>query len=153
MQSKTRLPMSHSIPFSKAFALLLAAAFLAVAPAAAQDLVYRPKNPAFGGSPLNYQWMLNSAQVQNPYDGGGGADPFARDPLADFQTGLQRQILGELSRELVRNRFGENLDLTEEGRYDLGDFTIEIVPGLDGVNIRIVNVLTGDESTVTIPTF
>jgi curli production assembly/transport component CsgF len=92
--------------------------------------------------------MLSSAQAQKRFD--EGADPFARDPLADFESSLQRQILSQLSRELIANRFGD-LDLTQEGLFDLGDFTVEIIPGLNGVNIRIVNLLTGDESTVTIP--
>ena len=122
-------------------------------PAAAQNFVYRPTNPAFGGSPLNYSWMLNSANAQKRFDTDDGFDRFARDPLADFQSSLQRQILSQLSRELVRERFGDQLDLTQEGRFDLGEFIIEIVPGLDGVNIRIFNTLTGDESTVTVPSF
>ena len=51
-----------SLPFlSLAFlALLLSSSQLF-----AQDLVYTPKNPAFGGEVFNYQWMLNSANVQN----------------------------------------------------------------------------------------
>ena len=32
-----------------------------------QDLVYKPKNPAFGGDTFNYQWMLSSAESQNFY--------------------------------------------------------------------------------------
>ena len=31
----------------------------------AQDFVYTPKNPAFGGNPYNYSWLLSSAQAQN----------------------------------------------------------------------------------------
>ena len=31
----------------------------------AQDLVYKPKNPAFGGDTFNYQWLLSSAESQN----------------------------------------------------------------------------------------
>ena len=119
--------------------------------AAAQQLVYKPHNPAFGGSPLNYQWLLNSAQSQNAFE--PARSSFQRDPLADFENTLQRQILNQLSRELISDRFGDDLDLTQEGLFDLGEFTVEIVPGLDGTSIRIFNELTGDETTVTIPTF
>jgi curli production assembly/transport component CsgF len=35
----------------------------------AQDLVYRPRNPAFGGDTFNYQWLLNSAESQNTFTG------------------------------------------------------------------------------------
>ncbi|MEM1125183.1 MAG: curli production assembly/transport component CsgF [Bacteroidota bacterium] len=135
---------------AQAMLVLAVTALFACAPAVGQDLIYQPKNPAFGGSPLNYQWMLSSAQLQSRFE--EDTDPFGRDPLADFENNLQRQILSQLSRELIANRFGD-LDLTQEGRFDLGDFTVEILPGLDGVNIRIINLLTGDESTVTIPSF
>ena len=33
----------------------------------ASELVYCPINPAFGGNPLNYQWLLSSAQAQNKF--------------------------------------------------------------------------------------
>jgi len=137
------------------FTFLLSALLLGllVAPAAAsaQQLVYQPRNPAFGGSPLNYQWLSSSAQTQNAFK--PGRTSFSRDPLADFESTLQRQILNQLSRELVTNRFGDDLDLTQEGRFDLGEFTVEIIPGLDGTAIRVFNELTGDETTVTIPNF
>jgi curli production assembly/transport component CsgF len=116
--------------------------------AASQQLTYRPTNPAFGGSPLNYQWLNNSAQTQNAFK--PDRSSFSRDPLADFESTLQRQILSQLSRELIANRFGD-LDLTEEGLFDLGEFTVEVIPGLDGVGIRVFNELTGDETTITIP--
>lgn len=128
---------------------LLLAGLLGAGSAAAQQFVYRPTNPAFGGSPLNYQWLNSSAQTQNAFKPEGRSS-FRRDPLADFESTLQRQILSQLSRELIANRFGD-LDLTEEGLFDLGEFTVEVVPGLDGVGIRVFNELTGDETTVTIP--
>ena len=129
-----------------------ALAALAAAPQAhAQQFVYTPKNPAFGGSPLNYSWLLSSAQAQNDLKD-ETTSRFTRDPLADFETSLQRQILNQLSRELIFNRFGD-LDLTQPGTFNLGDFQIEIVPGIDGVSVRVFNLLTGDETIVTVPNF
>ena len=118
--------------------------------ARAQQFVYQPKNPAFGGNYLNYSWLMSSAQAQK--DEEDRTSSFSRDPLADFQDSLQRQILSALSRELIYNRFGD-LDLTREGRFDLGDYIVEIIPGLDGTSIKIFSVLTGDESVVTIPSY
>ncbi|HYE95698.1 MAG TPA: curli assembly protein CsgF [Rubricoccaceae bacterium] len=125
---------------------------LAVAPsvAEAQPLVYQPRNPAFGGSPLNFQPLLSAAQAQNDFEAEGAVDRFFRDPLQDFEQSLQRQILSQLSREIIGDRFG-GLDLSEEGRFDFGDFTVDIIPGLNEVTIRIFNVLTGDESVISIP--
>jgi curli production assembly/transport component CsgF len=129
----------------------LFASFLFVGSASAQQLLYEPVNPAFGGNYLNYQWMLSSAQAQKKY-----TDParsqLGRDPFDDFTSSLQRQILSALSRELIYNRF-RDLDLTREGRYELGDYTVNITPGLDGISIKIFNLLTGAESTVTIPNY
>lgn len=133
-----------------AAALAVGVLVAAAGPAEAQQFVYRPSNPAFGGNPLNQQWLLGTAQAQMPTE---ERDPFARDPLADFEQGLQRQILSAISREIVSNRFGSEIDLTRTGRYDLGEFIIEITPGLSGVDIQVINAFTGDQTTVTIPSF
>jgi curli production assembly/transport component CsgF len=129
----------------------MAALLLLAAPAGAQEKVYRPLNPAFGGNPMNYSWMLSSAQAQKKQP--DALSRLARDPLEDFAQGLQRQVLSALSRELDYNRFGRDIDLSKEGVFDLGDFMIEIVPGLNGVDIRITNALTGDQSLITVPYF
>ena len=42
----------------------------------AQNLVYKPKNPAFGGDTFNYQWMLSSAESQNLLKDPDGEDGF-----------------------------------------------------------------------------
>lgn len=132
---------------SLVFALALLG--LAAQPAAAQQFVYEPVNPNFGGNYLNFSGLMSSAQAQNLYEGQGSSS-FQRDPLADFEQSLQRQILSALSRSLVSDRFG-GIDFTQEGSFDLGDFMVEVTPGLDGLTITIFNVLTGDESVVTIP--
>lgn len=121
----------------------------ALAPTAtAQQLTYQPTNPAFGGSPLNYNWLLQSATLQNSFE--DEDVPGGRNPIEDFSTNLQRQILNQLSRELISNRFGD-LDLSQPGTFNLGDFQIEITPGIDGVSIRLFNLLTGEETIVTVP--
>ncbi|HEX7069869.1 MAG TPA: curli assembly protein CsgF [Rhodothermales bacterium] len=120
-------------------------------PARAQQFVYHPVNPAFGGPYLNASWLLQSAEAQKDFastDRGG----VQRSPIDDFQQSLQRQILSQLSRELIIKRFG-NLDLTKEGKFDLGDYIVEVTPGLNGISIRVFDALSGDESIITIPSF
>jgi curli production assembly/transport component CsgF len=114
-----------------------------------QQLVYKPTNPAFGGSPINYQWLQSSAQAQNAFQ--EERTSFRRDPLEDFERSLQRQILNQLSRELISNRFGA-VNLSQQGTFDIGEFTVEIIPALDGTTVRVLNPITGDETTVSIPT-
>ncbi len=124
-------------------------ALLAAAAPQAQQLTYQPTNPAFGGFSANYSWLLSSAQAQNDFTE-DRANAFNRDPLADFQTNLQRQILNQLSRELITNRFGD-LDLTQPGTFNFGDLQVQIIPGIDGISVQIFNNLTGETTTISIP--
>ncbi|MFW5708003.1 MAG: curli production assembly/transport component CsgF [Bacteroidota bacterium] len=133
--------------------LLLSGFILAFgALAQAQDFVYRPVNPAFGGNYLNYQWMLSSAQAQSDFkEETPERDPFSRDPLADFEASLSRQILNQISRQLTVDQFGDG-PLTE-GQYAFGNYEIEVSPGLEGLVIYILDTATGNETTITIPNF
>lgn len=134
------------------FVLFIVTLFLLLpSTATAQDFVYTPKNPAFGGSPINYSWLLNSANSQNLYKGDRSFG-FDRDPLDNFQRSLQRQILRELTDNILQKRFGD-VKLTESGSYSFGNFNIEVVPGPDGINIIIQNLGSGEQTTITIPNF
>ena len=120
-------------------------------PALGQDLVYQPTNPAFGGSSVNYSWLLNSANNQNPY--GGGQDfGFRDDPLQNFERQLQRRILDQISRQVIEERFGE-IDLTQEGSFDFERFSVDVTPGPSGINIRVFNKQTGESTNIEIPRF
>jgi len=116
----------------------------------AQDFVYTPINPAFGGNPYNYSWLLSSATAQNFFE--EEQDPFdlyEEDPLANFQANLNSQILGEISRQLYVNQFGEGG--LEEGFYEIGSYQIDISPISEGMQIRIIDILTGSETTIVVP--
>ena len=120
--------------------------------AEAQQFVYEPKNPAFGGNPMNYSWMMNSANAQNQHE--ATRDPrLTRDPIQDFQASLQRQVLSQLTRDIARRQLGLTDEEFQESRFEFGEFTIEIIPGVDGVQLLIFNILTGDETSITIPNF
>ncbi|WP_266204664.1 curli production assembly/transport component CsgF [Pontibacter kalidii] len=117
----------------------------------AQDMVYTPKNPAFGGNPYNYSWMHSSAQSQDKLkdpDAESGS-LYNRDPMEDFKNSLNRQILNELSRKLIANQFGE--DGVTPGSYTLGDYQIDVTEGPGGINIDIVDMTSGNRTSVTIP--
>lgn len=118
-----------------------------------QDFVYTPINPAFGGNPYNYSWMLSSAQAQNTFKETSSAldDLFDEDPLADFQESLNRQILSEISRQIYYNQFGE--EGLQEGFYEFGSYQIDVSPTTEGMQIKIIDVSTGSETTVLIPYF
>ncbi len=140
---------------SKFLFTFLSAMLLFTIHSKAQDFVYQPKNPAFGGNPYNYSWLMSSAQAQDTYKAPtDGTDPYSRyasDPAKDFAESLNRQILSRLSREIVTRQFGE--DALEEGSYVLGDYQIDIGNASDGINITIVDITTGTTTTVSVPYF
>ncbi|MBS9524354.1 curli assembly protein CsgF [Litoribacter ruber] len=118
----------------------------------AQQLVYRPINPAFGGETFNYQWMLSSAQAQDTFtDPSADAFGYGRDPMEDFAESLNRQILSNLAREIVTRQFGE--EGLQEGSYQLGDYLIDIGGGGGGLNVSIRDSRTGATTTVEVPHF
>ncbi len=124
----------------------------AAADVSAQQLIYTPVNPSFGGYYFNGQTLLSEAQAQNGFTSGSSSyNPYSQNPLDDFKNSLNRQILSQLSRQLLTNVFGE-AGLTE-GHYDLGDYSIDITPGGDGVHIDIFDTGTGDQTTVILPYF
>ena len=118
-----------------------------------QDFVYTPKNPAFGGNPYNYSWLMSSAQAQNDIKETTttSTSTYKTDPLKDFAESLNRQILSQLSRQIVSRQFGE--DALSAGTYVLGDYQIEIGDQSSGLNITIVDNKSGSSTTVSVPYF
>ncbi|WP_347840909.1 curli production assembly/transport component CsgF [uncultured Draconibacterium sp.] len=136
--------------------LILFGVFLVALHLKAQDFVYTPKNPAFGGSPYNYSWLLSSAQAQDTYEaptdeGNAYSSYYSSDPVDNFTESLNRQILSQLSRQIVSKQFGE--DALESGTYVLGDYQIEIGDGGAGLNISIIDNSTGATTSVEVPYF
>ena len=117
----------------------------------AQDMVYKPKNPAFGGDTFNYNWLLSSAQAQNLTKDTSLDDLSADDTLDDFSESLNRQLLNQLSRQLVTDQFGE-AGLTE-GSYTLGNFQVDITNSIEGLVVTILDIVAGEQTQVIIPHF
>ncbi|MBQ4820509.1 curli assembly protein CsgF [Aquimarina sp. MMG016] len=113
-----------------------------------QDLVYRPKNPAFGGDTFNYQWLQGSAEAQNDF-ADQGQDRDERSDLERFTEGLNNQLLSQISRTLFNEQFGDE-GLTE-GTFSFGSLFVEIFPSSEGLVINILDTNTGDQSQVIIP--
>lgn len=114
-----------------------------------QQLVYKPVNPAFGGDTFNYQWLLSSAQAQNKLEDGATRGGLVLDPLADFETNLNRQILNQLSREVINEIFGEGS--LQDGKFEFGNLQINIASQTEGVNIDIVNSQDGSRTNILVP--
>jgi len=130
--------------------------FLSIGKTYSQDLIYTPKNPAFGGNPYNYSWLLSSAQAQNDIKettstSSTSTSSTSSDALKNFTESLNQQILSQLSRQIVAKQFGE--DALTTGTYVLGDYQINIGNQTSGLNITILDNKTGTSTTVTVPYF
>ena len=135
------------------FTILMIVFFFVAGKTYAQDFTYQAKNSAFGGNPYNYSWLMSSAQAQNDIKE-TTTDPYglnSTDPLKDFSESLNRQILSQLSRQIVPKQFGE--DALSAGTYVLGDYQIEVGDQADGLNITILDNKTGSQTTVSVPYF
>ena len=119
----------------------------------AQDFTYQPINPAFGGNNFNYGWLLSSAQAQNGFteEQDEVRSRFDRDPLQDFEQTLNRQILSQLTRQLTQDQFGEGG--LQEGQYEIGNYQIDVAPGADAIQITILDITSGSQTTVSVPYF
>lgn len=123
---------------------------LAASSAAAQDLVYTPMSPTFGGNPFNSSHLLGIANAQNNYrdpasssSGSSQGDLFARQ--------LQSRLLSALSSQLIDAIFGENPQ--ERGTFSLGGQTVTFFRDLESVTINIINDETGEITTIIVPLF
>jgi curli production assembly/transport component CsgF len=128
--------------------LILALVIVASGFTYSQQLVYTPINPSLGGSSFNGQWMLSYAQAQDRLQDTRDVGLIS-DPFTDFQESLKRAIISQLTRNLVADSFGENQ--LREGRYELGDYVVDISQGGNGLNIIIIDNLTGNQTNILIP--
>jgi len=119
--------------------------------AGAQDLVYQPINPSFGGNPFNSAHLLGVAGAINDY----------KDPNAKASTGtsqsdlfarqLQSRLLSALSSQITAAIFGDNPQ--ETGNVNFGGQQISWVRSLEAVTVTIVDEATGAETVIEVPTF
>ena len=115
----------------------------------AQDLVYTPKNPAFGGNPYNSQWLLASAQAQNSFKDPNASSREQQTELERFTSSLNSQLLGQVSRSMFTREFGE--DGLSPGTYTFGSLALDIYESNEGLVINILDTNTGEQTQIIIP--
>ena len=135
----------------KSFCILITLFLGVQSVSVAQAMVYRPRNPSFGGDTFNYNWLLSSAQLQEKTKDPSIAKTTTTtqtNDLADFTKSLNSQLLNSISRQLYTSQFGE--DGIKEGTYKYGDFTVDVSPGSEGLVVRITDG-KGGETAITVP--
>ena len=128
---------------------ILSAALLIAGPAStAQELVYEPVNPSFGGDSFNSSHLLAIANSQNDY-----RDPDQRSTTSSqadqFIRQLQSRLLSSLAGEVNDAIFGDNPQ--QAGTITFGDQIIEFSRGLDSVHLTITDLATGSVTEIEIP--
>jgi curli production assembly/transport component CsgF len=126
--------------------MLLAAA----GPAAAQDLVYSPVNPTFGGNPFNSAHLLGVAGAQNTYKDPNAVKP-GQTQAGLFASQLQSRLLSALANQVTEAIFGDNPQ--ERGTITFGGQTITFERGLESVQLTISDAATGEVTEIVVPTF
>ena len=130
-------------------ALAVLSAAMPLGAASAQDMVYTPIDPTFGGNPFNSNHLLGVANAQN-----GFKDPNARSSTSQadiFARQLQSRLLSSLSSQIVDAIFGDNPQ--ESGTISFGGQTITFLRGLTEVTLTITDDNTGEVTEIIIPTF
>ena len=106
----------------------------------ATELVYTPKNPAFGGSPLNGSYLLGNAQAQNDYDDPNAKKATTLSALERFTNQLQSSLLSDV---LAKARKGE------AGSLQTDDFIVNMLKDETGqLVIHSTDRATGEISEI-----
>ena len=131
--------------------IVLATIFGAAAfTAEAQELVYQPINPSFGGNSFNSSHLLSIANGQNDHSA-PAADETGSSQAELFARQLQSRLLSGLAASVTEAIFGENPQ--ESGVVQFGDQRIEFVRGLDSVTLTIFDAAAGTSTEIIIPLF
>ena len=113
----------------------------------AQEFVYKPVNPAFGGDSFNYQWLMSSADAQNFYR---EEDTSEQTELEVFTEDLNRQLLNKINRALLDSQIDTSEGL-EPGVYNFGSLNVQVYQSTDGLVVDILDIGTGEQTQIIIP--
>ncbi len=107
-----------------------------------QQLVYTPTNPAFGGDPFNYTWLLNSANAQNPFEDDSLQ---GLDALGDFNS-----FDNSLNNQFFNQGLGGN-QVPQIGSSTDGNLNYEVYESNEGLVINILDITTGEQTQIIVP--
>lgn len=131
-----------------AFFMVIFFGWLCVQPAWADELVYTPINPSFGGSPLNGTWLLGNSQAQNTFEDPAEAeskDLAKKSDLDNFNDTLERIALSRIASQLVSSFLDGDANYLETGNLIL-EITEDPVTGK--TTIKTTDKGTGDVTII-----
>jgi curli production assembly/transport component CsgF len=110
-------------------------------PLQATELVYTPMNPSFGGNPMNGNFLLQKAQLQNSHK----AEVTDKTFVDKFREALERNIINTLTRRIAE---GEMV----EGVYNTGEFNVVVSHDTDGsIIVQITRLENGEVTLIRMP--
>lgn len=133
--------------------ILVALLTIFVTKTKAQDFIYTPTNPAFGGNTYNYTWMLSSAAAQNDFEESYDSYDLLEedDPLAAIKESINDAVIDEITQRVITQQLGESgLD---NGTYTIGDYKVDVGQSSQGVVIDIQDITNGSSAQVIVPNF
>jgi len=126
---------------------ILGASICIAGTACAQQLVYTPINPAFGGNPFNATQLEADASAQNQYKLGGSTKNLTDAQL--FAQQLQSELLAGLANQVAQAIFGPNAQ--PSGTFSFGGETVTFVRTLGEITVNITDA-AGATTVITLPT-
>ncbi|MBN8430547.1 curli production assembly protein CsgF [Microbulbifer salipaludis] len=111
--------------------------------ALATELVYEPRNPNFGGNPLNGGYLMQNAQSQDDNeDPDNPADLYQQPSALDrFTDSLETRLLNQLLTDVGDGNSGELIT---------DDFIVQIVDNDGVLTVLITDRATGDKSEIIV---
>ncbi|KGJ96379.1 curli assembly protein CsgF [Colwellia psychrerythraea] len=116
------------------------------------ELVYKPVNPSFGGSPLNGSYLLGKAQGQNKHKAPQSRKSF-EEKVSDA---LERATLSDIVSKYKDTVLGESavINNDEDSTFISGDYQIDILSSnSDSITIEVTDLLTDKVTIIEIPKF
>ena len=133
--------MSKQVLISTVTAILLATC----GQARADELVYTPINPSFGGNPFNSGHLLGVANAQNDYSA-----PRSKETQAEqFVRLLQSRLLSAVASQVSDAIFGEDAQPSGQIVYDNQQVQWETLG--DSIRLLITDTTTGAVTEIIIP--
>lgn len=126
-------------PWIRIVSTCICFSLLRLSPALADELVYRPINPSFGGNPLNSSFLLSTAESQRPQK-----PSVKQSPLERFTENIQASLLNRISQKISDAILGENAQ--NKGSFTVGTTNINFERIGEEVKINVA----GPDGTVTL---
>ena len=135
------------------FSACLMGGFAAPFSAAAGDLVYKPRNPSFGGNPFNSDHLLGLAERQNQYKDNGRSSTFSRNESRTdaLVRRLESRISSAIAEQAADAILGTGDDPQDSGRIQFGDQVIEFDRGTEQLVLTILDERTGEATEISLP--